>query len=121
MTTERWLTKKIRDAFRRISLRSFESCRIQSVPDLLAMRGGYSFWLEAKVMPRVDSPIPYRPGQLKWMREVECDGGKVFVICLLSSTHQIAIFRPPHALLFSLDATDPDWPKKVEDSLISSL
>jgi len=121
MTDEKWLLKKMMERFKCIRLRNFQSCRIQSVSDLLAIYEGISFWIEGKAMPKRTSPIPYRPGQLKWMREMEDDGVACFVICLLTGPKHVAIFRPPDLLVAEpLDATDPDWPEKLEEILTHS-
>lgn len=120
MTDEKWLTKKMRERFQHIRLRSFESCRIPSVPDLLAVRNGLTFWIEAKAMPLVTSTIPYSGGQEKWIREMEQDGVPVFIVALLTSTRHIAIFRFNERIGDLIDLINPLWANELENFLISS-
>jgi hypothetical protein len=120
MTDEKWMTRKMRERFKHIRLRSFESCRIPSVPDLLAVRNGLSFWIEGKAMPLATSSIPYSGGQEQWFREMEQDGVPVFVVALLTSTRHIAVFRFGRLIGDLIDLVNPMWANELENLLISS-
>ncbi len=129
-TDEKWLTKKIRERFTRIRLRSFESCRIASVPDMMAIvrfeiwpqPNVYQFWIEAKKIATPTSATPWSGGQEQWIREFEEDGGTVFILCLVTSTRQVVVRRlNPNVPDELIDLANPEWPKVLESLLIESL
>jgi len=125
---EKWLTRKMRKGFKTLKLRSFESCRIPSVPDLLAILPKdhhhlyrQEFWIEAKLMKDVDSNIPWSGGQLQWIKDYENDDGIVFIVSLIEKANTILIFRAPRKLLGRISLTNPAWSFELENLLIESL
>ena len=64
------------------SVQSFESCGIQSIPDLylLEKENGFSIWVELKV--EKDNRMSFMPGQPQWLEKHEKNGGLAYVLCL---------------------------------------
>jgi hypothetical protein len=124
-TDEKWLTREMCKRFTRIRLRSFEACRIPSVPDLLAIvkfeYGAEQFWIEAKKIKRISDPTPYNGGQEKWIEDFEEDGGNVLILCLVTSSRQVVLRRIWHTREKVIDLLNPRWPEALENLLIESL
>lgn len=123
MTDEKWLTKKMRERFNNIVLRSFESCRIASVPDLHAIvpETGFQFWIEAKLSKNAMSfDFDWSSGQEQWIREFEGDSGNVFIVIMNVTKRQI-LLRSLSEEYGIIDLADPMWAKSLESLLLTSL
>jgi len=88
MKNERWLSRNLREncTDERVALRSFEWIGQQAVPDLLCIarrndqERANTFWIELKVVNTRGQKLPYRPGQLPWIKEWHAAGGRSIVL-----------------------------------------
>lgn len=113
----------MREGFYNIGLRSFESCRIASVPDLHAIvpETGKQFWIEAKVSKNASSfEFDWSSGQEKWIRDFEGDGGKVFIVIMNVTKRQI-LLRSLFEEIGIIDLANILWPQSLESLLRKSL
>jgi hypothetical protein len=120
--TEKWLTKKMRKEFRTIALRSFESCRIASVPDLhaIVLETGAQFWIEAKLSRNTTTfEFDWSSGQEQWIKDFEGDNGQVFIVIMNIHKRQL-LLRSLWQEFGIIDLVNPLWANVLENLLTSS-
>jgi len=74
------LWKKVKKALeeaggRDLWLQRIESWSTPSIPDVLGIYKGYTFWIELKV-----APVKFRPGQKIWLHKWHSKGGNCFTL-----------------------------------------